>query len=340
MSNLIKYQTDKNGKILSIRGKYDENIDIEYIDKNLKQYIEPEDKKNKYICDTSVLILEYKKFGPYKRVVTFGPQPVINNEKENELELLKREKRIQVISRYIFIAENYVDIDVIYQTNQSKSCPQCKEDSTEQNEAGFNNCTNCGYEKIIFNVCDNYEIHRNTYKDEDNFRKTLDRYQGKLEPDHNIMKIIISELDYYFKSYGMVTGEEIRKLEVDSRGKKKGTSYHMMYEALLGIGKPIYEHTNIICSKYWGWDLPDITHLEEQIISDYKATQRVLVRLNKTRKSSINTQYRLFKHLQLVEYPCSLSDFRVVKTRDSQEQHEILWEKMVTGCDLKYIPTI
>jgi hypothetical protein len=62
---------------------------------------------------------------------------------------------------------------------------------------------------------------------------------------------------------------------------------------------------------------------------------------------TINTQYRLFKHLEMAGFPCYAVDFRIPKTREIIQADEERWKAMCEGVDehertlgIRFIPTI
>ena len=102
-----------------------------------------------------------------------------------------------------------------------------------------------------------------------------------------------------------------------------------MLKALKDIGcSGFYDHLNVILNEMWGWLLPDISHLEDQIMEDYDVSQRVYETLPKDRKSSLNSQFRLYKHLRRLGFPCKSKDFRIPATHDILEFHNTIWAKI------------
>ena len=59
------------------------------------------------------------------------------------------------------------------------------------------------------------------------------------------------------------------------------------------------------------------------------------------RISSLGTQYRLWRHLQLIGYPCEFGDFKIAENVDSIQTHHRLWKLMCDGAndpEIYYIP--
>ena len=263
----------------------------------------------------------------------------------------RRKLRHATITQYLEIARHYIQVDVIRETGSANICPGCQMDLTDvikDDETGIQTCPNpsCGYEKLnllrAMISSENSKAStggRNGYDDRDNFYKALMRYQGK-QPNR-LPNNLTTVLDGYFKSYGLPTSEEVRKMPLNDRGTRGNTTRELMYRALFETGNAsYYEDVNLICHIVWLWSLPDVSHLEDQIMDDYDKTQKVYECIWKNRKSNLNTQYRLFKHLQLRGHNCSIEDFKMVKTREILEYHDSIWEIMTTGARLQFIRTI
>ena len=165
--------------------------------------------------------------------------------------------------------------------------------------------------------------------------KAFDRYQGFQSdpPDDSLYTI----LDNYFIQLGRPSGKEIKEMELDERGRRGDTTHKMLLAALSHLGYPnYYEDVNLIGHKYWGWTLPDVSMYKEKIISHYVMTQNVFLQIPKEerdRQSSLGTQYRLWRHLQLVGHECYSDEFKIAENVDSLHKHNRLWKYMCEKCN-------
>jgi len=302
-------------------------------------------KIQKYLDKADPLIEEYKRIVPQKRKIDFTCKNTqeLDEEEENDP---KYRRKINLIDRYLYFARNYININVVQRKKNVNKCG-CGCDLTDVpiDNFGTQMCPECETERYIigFNLYKSDTLaSRNDYSDKDNFQKALLRYQGK-QVD-KIPDSLFGDLDKYFISRGKPTSEKIKCRTLDGKGRKVGTDLQMLYKALLATGySSLYEDANLIAHRYWGWKLPDVTHLESIIMRDYEKTQRIYNMLQKERSSSLGTQFRLFKHLELRGHPCSIGDFKVVKMRESVEHHNAMWRDMCDGCedpDIYFIPTI
>lgn len=109
--------------------------------------------------------------------------------------------------------------------------------------------------------------------DRDNFKKALDRYQGK--ESNRIPEIVFDSLDQYFLDHNILTRDRAETAALDKSGKRIGTSREMIYIALKDKGFTVYyEHANEIAAKYWKWQLPQLTkEQEKEILDSYNKTK-------------------------------------------------------------------
>jgi hypothetical protein len=118
----------------------------------------------------------------------------------------------------------------------------------------------------------------------------------------------------------------------------------MLIDTLSRIGyNDFYEDANLIGHRYFGWIPPDVSKLEEVIMSDYDKTQMIYNILPKERTSSMGTQIRLYKQLELRGHYCTIEDFKVVNMRESIEFADAVWKEMCEGCndpEIYFIPTL
>ena len=293
-----------------------------------------------YTKEVSDIIEAYRAIGTTTRVVSFkpkGPKVPPTKPKENS-GTTEDAWRHLLISNYLEIARRYITINVIHEIPFDNTCPNCKGDLTNvpiDDDHGVQRCP-CGLERCSLTRTNIYSdstkptTSRNGYDDRDNFLKALRRYEGK-QPNR-LPENLIPILDRHYESFGLPKCEEIKQMPLTERGSRGNTSREMMFKALYATGNvAYYEDINLICHIYWGWSLPDISYLEDQIMDDYDKTQRIYESLPKERKSNLNIQYRLFKHLQMRKHKCSIDDFKIVKTRDILEYHDSIWRQMITG---------
>lgn len=300
---------------------------------------------NKYLKDSKTLLEKYNKVASNssKGIIFF----LKNKEKEDEYIV---NYRLRVIREYLNIAKDYIRLEVNQKLVFKLNCPGCGMDLSKifiDEDSGLSICPSCGHEKESISHNSTYKdalrvnsSHRNNYDDCENFRKALHRFQGK-QNNHPPAKLY-EQLDAYFYRIKKPIGAEILKLPLTENGRKKGTSREMMFEALSDTNNSaFYDDINLILHIYWGWELPNISHLEERIMEDYINTQQVYNSiLKKDRDASLNIQFRLYVHLKAVGYPCTKDDFKIQTSRDSLIFHNEVWKEMCEKTGIKFHPVI
>ncbi len=301
-----------------------------------------------FISETNSILKKYQALGPKKKVISFGKK-----EKSAQIEDKDRDdmnKKLMLIDFYIQTCKKYIEMDFIRENKgndkQKLTCYGCqKELDGNLIDENLISCDFCGTQRHCFYPnTSQIELSKSVsskedYEDRENFQKAILHYQGK--QNTVIPDSLYRHLDEYFTSLSLPTGSVVRSLPLNAHGRKDNTSRDMMYRALQDTNNAaFYEDINLICHLYWGWTLPDITHLEAQLIKDYDMTQEVYKQINKNRKSSLNAQYRLYKHLQALNYPCNIGDFKIVKTPDILEYHDKLTSIMFEKCRLDFKSTL
>lgn len=307
---------------------------------------------NEYIQKIKPLLDAYNLLGSLSKIVSFAKIKRSDDTVEDEVpeENENQVKRHQLIMDFIEIARRYIQIDLVREINEGNNCPACgiKLDDTmsSMDDDGISVCPDCGIERISVVKTRFYQDNArtnnsgNNYEDRANFRKVLMRYQGK-QPDKPPLELYERLGEYFTETETpkidlngdtirrFLTPEQIRDLPLNEDGEKVGTSRSLMYKALKDTNNTdYYDHINIILHEMWGWALPDVSHLEDKIMDDYDTSQRVYEVIPKDRKSSLNSQFRLFKHLRRLGYPCMAKDFRIPTTYDILEFHNTMWTKI------------
>lgn len=287
-----------------------ETIDeIERIEEKIKD-IKQDTKLKCYKQETEVLLQQYKQL---KFSFVLSPEKIID--------------RLKIIEDFIKCAKQYIDIRITRNNNNQHCCPNCGASNDD-----LTKCPECHYEYQIIHVIKHIDkIHLNPDNDIENFIKALMRYQGL---QNNPPSIIYSKLDLYFKERGLPSSKEIKALPLNGRGKKGNTNKEMLYAALAHIGYAnYYEDVNLIGHVYWDWLLYDLTPYKDTILRHYMITQKSFYSIPieiRGRISSLGTQYRLWRHLQLIGHQCYQDDFKIAENVDSLQNHHRLWKMM---CD-------
>lgn len=348
------------------------------IDTKIKQIndIKNQTRKKNYLNQVLPILKEYIKIKPLKKVVQFKrgdepltarsltkpslnpnnrtiSEPIPQHTEEEPVVDPENEYRHQIISEYLEVAKTYLPINLIRTTESATTCKTCYA-VLEPNEYIENElCPYCSMEiKSLFKVPQGTDVelknlYKNNYSDNGNFYKRFLRFQGL--QNNKIPDELFPKLDQHFVAYGYGNSEEIKTWQFNSdederfkivNGKKLFVNREVMHEALSKTDySDFYNDLNLILCLYWNFKLPNLSEYEAGIMEDYDKTQRVFLALEKDRTSSLNTDFRLYKHLQLRGYKCKMSHFKIIKTEQIQKKYEVLWKAMTEGAGLKYIPT-
>jgi Zn-finger nucleic acid-binding protein len=327
---------------------------INKINEAIQNILSDRDYKT-YIDKIKPILDEYSVIGTLSKIISFATRKTEQKDDDLPETPETQVKRQEIIFDFIKIAKKYIDIDLVREMREGNLCPVCNYDldTIEINQdEGTIVCPECMNEKVAV-VRSFADITRtnnsgNNYEDRANFEKVLMRYQGK-QPDKPREELYVV-LEDYFKTNQLpkinhgsktvyISSDYIRNhIPLNSDGEKDGTSRPLMYKALQDTGNSkYYDHINIILNTMWGWKLDDLSHLEDQIMDDYDKSQRVYENLPKDRKSSLNSQFRLYKHLKRLGLPVQSKNFRIPTTHDILEFHENVWSKMCKELDWENI---
>jgi len=344
--NKLKIEYEKPQTYIIKKKIIDEIMEIECKIKEIKD----KEIKRKYEERTEKIIEKYKKNKGDVKTIVFD----IEDEKYKEMDE-KVKKRILIIEKYLEIAKDFLDIEIIRIDNKPKNrCKGCGEplEDVPINDMGTIRCPNneCLTEhEVLIKTKSRKDGNRilsiNNNDDEsiENFMRAFNRYQG-LQSDKPNNKLF-EELDEYFIRHGRPIGEEIKKCKLNRRGRTGDTNHKMLWTALSQINRSeYYEDANLIGHMYWGWTLPNVMQYKEKIIQHYNKTQKVFYQIpieERSRNSSLGTQYRLWRHLQMVGHECYIDEFKIAENAESLRTHDKLWRQMCKGTndpEIQYIP--
>lgn len=302
-------------------------------------YISSGDRLRSYLEKAEPILKKYNSCKKDNEILTFGQvyTPVPISKEEFNI-------RLNSIEEMVTLCKKYINVEVNRIIHSSTECCGCGSDMEEvaPNDVGLKTCPNCGVQcdSIIINKLakDGSRIISVSAGDDEsieNFLRAFMRYQGlQIDQPH---PSLYQELDEYFIQRGLPTGEEIRAKPLDEFGRRGGTNHKMLWNVLSSIKRAeYYDDTNLIGSVYWGWELPKIMHLKDKIIEHYNLTQKVFHNIppeNRKRSSSLGTQFRLWKHLQLLNHKCYMAEFKIAEDPDSLNTHYDLWKSMCDGAN-------
>jgi hypothetical protein len=165
----------------------------------------------------------------------------------------------------------------------------------------------------------------------------LKRFQGKQPP---LPQSVYDSIESYLNSRSVLKQSEIRELIQKDPTNRYGTSRALLQEAMRAThNERAYKDINAVAAYIWSWPLPVLTqNFEDLIISDYRKTQAYYPVIRGTRRSRINADYRLLRHLVTRGFWHQiLEELIPSSTSDVVEFNSKAWESM---CHLSGLPLV
>ena len=259
-------------------------------------------------------------------------------------------RKIQdIIDRYIKMVNHYfpgkydhywkIEVDKFQKrkkikVNCIKECPTCNGDN-DQFVIADNHivCSFCG--TVISTTNDNLISFRDierinigskyTYDRKTHFRECIKRFQGK--QNVNIPPKVFDDIIQQLVSYQLIPDNyrEQDKIKIFKDVKRE---HIQMILKDLGYSK-YYEDIVYIYHKITGQEIPDITHLENNLMNDFDALLEMYDSTFKTdRKNFINNQYVLYQLLRKYKYNCRKEEFQFLKTNDRKYYHDVVCQQL------------
>lgn len=284
-----------------------------------------------------IILHEYQlRNKPQRRTLSFHQECLKQEDQEKDAANLARQ-RLDLVHHFFKLVALLVTVTARCTSLTMNVCPECGTDDVSD-------VCNCGYIQPVKLSRNLALVSKGNYLDEENFAKMLDKHDGTISLNIKQMERIAEKLDKYFVSYSKPRGSVIRAMPRNMYGWKDGTSYKLMEEALRNIGETCYEYITSLCAFYWGYALPDIMEFKEGAIHDYELTQPIFLEIiqlfPKLRRSSPNTGFRKFKHLEARGYKGQIDEFRIVQTHDIKVLHNQFWKIMCECSGIVFIPCV
>lgn len=343
-------QTNGNpGKIKEIQKKLDEcTTRVEFLTlskqiKNEQDDLENAERKRKaeYVKKTADIIERYKASRKEVHIISIL-NPEKNRQSKDDMKLLS------LIDQYLSIANkyHYFPVKKISDIDEGIICPGC-ETPVNRSDADVEGKIKCSECSIEIHTINNTKRKKNRDKSSssqtesntlDNSLKALKRLQGK--QSDVIPNSLLEKIDEYYIAKGYEPAAKIREMELDSNGRRGGTTFASLSKTLKEMKQSsYYNDVHLIGKKLWGWELPELGHIEAEFISIFDKTQKVATVLpveEKGRSSSLGTQFRNWKQILIISFhgkcdPIPRSEFKIVENPKSLEIQEALWKKMCEG---------
>lgn len=289
-------------------------------------------KLNFYISKTAQLLENYRNILQTPVKLSFMGRDTVDNKEKNK-----------IISKYLEIAEEYIEIDRDNSFLNSKcivicdNCPNKKLFDIVDNSIYI--CLICGSQQEIL-------LHTSSYKDVDrvnisskytydrkvHFRDCINQYQGK--QNSTIEDDVFTDLIDQFNKHYLLIGDENTPKE--TRFSKITKEHVHLFLKELEYSKH-YENVNLIHYQITGNKPDDISYLHDNLLNDFDILVDLYDKKFKNkygfdRKNFMNTQYILYQLLIKHKHPCKKEDFTILKTIDRKAFHDdvtkVLFEEL------------
>jgi hypothetical protein len=275
-----------------------------------------------YLSRTLELVDAYKSLTDTTQTTSFIKTKVhIDNDKVH--------RRNSIIVEYIRIAKEYINLENYKQKVHKPVCPAChSSDLTPvDSEESFLMCK-CGniVEQLddapTFKDSERVNMSsRYTYTCRGHFIEAMNRFEGKQNTDISITIIDILKKEVHFHN---LTPDTATKDHI----------YMFLTEKKLS---DYYADINLIYFLITNKNPPDITDCRNELLEMHDQLEDAYQEVkDDDRLNSLNVNWKLYKLLQLLDYPCKKDDFFCLKTPTKQGEHEQKWYDMIEYLKSKY----
>ena len=310
---------------------------------NLKEETEDSQNFNYYLIQALPLLDEFSETKRTLKKLSFFSNKHNNDQKNGKLQeiILSYLETVKthfpkMYTKY-WTYEDEKNIKVSKRNNSNSKgnlCSCCQQKSDEftfvDNQIV---CKNCGQvqqttsENLLsfrdierVNIGSKYSYDRRVH-----FRECIKRYQGK--QNVNIEPTIFEDLIQQFLRYQIIP-ENYESLPKEVAFQNVNRKHILLFLKELGYNK-YYEDVVYIYNKVTGKEIPDISHLENDLMLDFDTLVDLYDQTFKTeRKNFINNQYVLFQLLRKYKYPCKREDFNFLKTNDRKLYHDTVCQQL------------
>jgi len=285
-----------------------------------------------YIYRTADLIDMYKKLISKNKVNSFI------QTKNSQID---KSKIDNIVNQYLCIAREYIDLENFTKDKFIFVCEACSGTNlilSDDDELVYI-CNDCQNEHPIYDDTPSFKdtdrvnmSSKYTYSVKGHFIDAIKKYQGIQNTDSKKINKVIEILKEQIAQHSLSINKD------DYNFVTKNHIYMLLSE--LDLSK-YYEHLNLIYNLLTGIECPNISHLVDDLLSDYDILEEVLEKLTEGRRdNSLTVNYKLYKLLQRRGYPCSISDFYVLKTKDTEDEHDSIMREAFEILGWTWLPTI
>lgn len=335
---LKKVSEEEKINLTKAQSLLDRKYSIAKLSSSIKEIktLQDDTKIISYSSLVNPFLLAYNKIGPLKKVRIIG-RGESKIEENNDVYI----RRHTIIEEFISHACKYVNINLIRKSDEFEVgiiiCDNCYTALNTEEYTGDTSivCPKCSVEmpKVVRFTEDviasvDTKLKSSEYQDLGNFEDAINKYMGLSHHSSLDITDLTKKLDKYFHENTLMLGSDVK---LNYKANQTKYNRKLMKCALKHIGyNHLYSDMQYIMNIYWGKPLKDVCNLKEQLIKDYRLSQPLYDKYkNLEKSSSMNVQYRLWKHLRRLDHECDkASDFNIPIA--SFEYYETIWSKICT----------
>jgi len=240
----------------------------------------------------------------------------------------KNFRKSQIISDFLRIAKQYISLENV-NLKKIMICNACYSNNLkESDDSSIFHCQECGNQVEVLDDAPTFKdaervnmSSRYTYTCKGHFSESMNRFEGKQNTE--ISEEVIEILKKEMKLHGL-----------DSTNFTKDHLYLFLSENKLS---DFYADINLIYFLITKINPPDITKYRSELLEMFEQLEEAYREVKSDdRLNSLNVNWKLYKLLQLLDYPCKKDDFFCLKTPTKQGEHEEKWYDMIEYLKGKY----
>jgi len=276
-----------------------------------------------YLLKTSDMIEEYKRL----MSETANSKSFVKNYTPQDSAKIFRKN--QIISDYLRVAKQYINLEHSFNFRKTMICNACySANLKESDDCSIFYCNACGNQVEILDDAPTFKdaervnmSSRYTYTCKGHFSESMNRFEGKQNTE--ISEKVIEILKREIKIHGL-----------DDKTFTKDHLYLFLSENKLS---DFYADINLIYFLITKINPPDITNYRNELLEMFEQLEEAYREVKSDdRLNSLNVNWKLYKLLQLLDYPCKKDDFFCLKTPTKQTEHEQAWFDMIEYLKNKY----
>lgn len=270
-----------------------------------------------YLLRTTDLLNEYKDLFEKTKQRTF-----VSVSAETSVNERLIAKKNLLISKYLRVAREYVQLEDFVVKSGRLVCEACSGTDFEQGEdEAIYTCKQCGNTLELLDDSPTYKdtdrvnmASRYQYTCRGHFIEAMNKFEGK---QNTTIPVGVKNL----------LEREMKNHNLTPATTSKDHIYMFLSEKKLSNH---YEDINLIYFMITNTPSPNITDYRPQLLELFDLQEEAYAEVkDPERTNSLNVNYKLYKLLQLVGYPCKKDDFYILRTRTKLEEHDEKWREII-----------